>query len=87
MHVVMLLCAIRVAAGGSGDLRERTQLGPPLCDPMDYSPPGSSVSMGFFQARLLGAGSHFLLQGVTPLGSQKLSCVWAPWSGLRVKAL
>ena len=30
--------------------------------------------MGFFQARLLGAGSHFLLQGVTPLGSQKLSC-------------
>ena len=41
---------------------------------MDYSPPGSSVSMGFFQARLLGAGSHFLLQGVTPLGSQKLSC-------------
>ena len=30
-----------------------TQLSPTLCDPMDYSPPGSSVH-GIFQARILG---------------------------------
>ena len=24
-----------------------------LCDPMDYSPPGSSLSMGILQARIL----------------------------------
>ena len=31
---------------------EVTQLCPTLCDPMDYSPPGSSVH-GIFQARVL----------------------------------
>ena len=34
-----------------------------LCDPMSYSPPGSSVR-GIFQARITGVGCHFLLQGV-----------------------
>ena len=48
------------------------QLCPTLCDPMDCSPPGSSVH-GILQARILewkkkkkntGVGSHFLLQGI-----------------------
>ena len=30
---------------------------------MIFSPPGSSVH-GIFQARILGAGCHFLLQGI-----------------------
>ena len=35
---------------------------PTLWDPMDCSPPGSSVH-GILQARILGVGYHFLLQG------------------------
>ena len=42
-----------------------TQSCPTLCDPMDYSLPGSSVH-GIFQARVLEWGSHFLLQGDLP---------------------
>ena len=33
-----------------------------LCDPMDYTPQGSSVH-GIFQARNTGVSCHFLLQG------------------------
>ena len=40
------------------------QLCPTLCDPMDCSPPGSSVH-GLLQARILGVGST-LLQGNLP---------------------
>ena len=36
---------------------------PPLCDPMDCSPPGSSVH-GILQARILQVGSHSLLQQI-----------------------
>ena len=36
-----------------------------LCDPMDHSPPGSSVH-GIFPARNTGVGCHFLLQGIFP---------------------
>ena len=39
-----------------------TQLWLTLCDPMDYSPPGSSV-MGFC-SKNTGVGCHFLLQGI-----------------------
>ena len=42
-----------------------------LCDPMDCSPPGSSVH-GIFQARVLGVGCHFLLQGIFPTWGSKL---------------
>ena len=39
---------------------------PTLCDPMDLSPPGSSVP-GILQARILtGVGCCFLLQGIFP---------------------
>ena len=38
------------------------QLCPTLCNPMDGSPPGSSVH-GILQARIL-VGSHSLLQGI-----------------------
>ena len=34
-----------------------------LCNPMDCSPPGSSVR-GNLQARYTGVGSHSLLQGI-----------------------
>ena len=44
-------------------IREVTQSCPILCDPMDCSPPGSSVH-GVFQARGLEVGCHFLLQGI-----------------------
>ena len=36
-----------------------------LCDPMDYSLPGSSV-LGILQARILEWGFHFRLQGIFP---------------------
>ena len=45
-----------------------TESCPTLCDPMDYSPPGSSVH-GILQARILEwvVGSHSLLQGIFPI--------------------
>ena len=36
-----------------------------LCDPLDCSPPGSSVH-GILQARILELGGHALLQGIFP---------------------
>ena len=36
-----------------------------LCDPMDYSLPGSTVH-GISQARITGVGCHFLIQGIFP---------------------
>ena len=43
-----------------------TQLCLTLCDPMDCSPPGSSVH-GILQARILEwVGCHSLLQGIFP---------------------
>ena len=35
-----------------------------LCDPMDCSPPSSSVHGTFFSSKNTGAGCHFFLQGV-----------------------
>ena len=40
--------------------REVAQLCPTLHDPMDCSPPGSSIH-GIFQARVTGVGCHCLL--------------------------
>ena len=55
---------------------------PTLCDPMDCSPPGSSVH-GIFKARMLGRGGggcfHFLLQEIFPtkgLNSHFQDCRW-----------
>ena len=42
-----------------------TQLCLTLCDPMDCSPPASSVH-GILQARILEWDCHFLLQGIFP---------------------
>ena len=41
------------------------QLCPTLCDPMNCSPPGSSVHE-IFQAKHTGVCCHFLLQGIFP---------------------
>ena len=38
---------------------------PTLCDPMDCSPPGSSIH-GVLQAKNTGVGCHVLLQGTFP---------------------
>ena len=38
---------------------------PTLCDPMDCSPPGSSVH-GIFPGKNTGAGCHALFQGIFP---------------------
>ena len=38
---------------------------PTLCDPMDYSPPGSSVH-GDSPGKNTGVGCHVLLQGISP---------------------
>ena len=43
---------------------------PTLCDPMDCSPPGSSVH-GISQARIL-VGCHFLLQEIFPTQGSNL---------------
>ena len=43
-----------------------------LCNPMDCSPPGTSVH-GIFQARILdGVSSQSLLQGIFPAQGSKL---------------
>ena len=42
-----------------------TQLCPTLCDPMDCSPPGSSV-LGDSSGKNTGVGCHALLQGILP---------------------
>ena len=36
-----------------------------VCNPMDCSPPGSSVH-GILPGKNTGVGSHFLLQGIVP---------------------
>ena len=43
-----------------------TQLCPTLCDPMDYSLPGSSVHETLQNFKNTGVGSHSLLQGIFP---------------------
>ena len=42
-----------------------TQSGPTLCDPMNCSPPGSSV-LGDSPGKNTGVGDHALLQGIFP---------------------
>ena len=62
----------------------------PLCDPMDCSPPGSSVH-GDSQGKNTGVGCHFFLQGIFPtqgLNLRLLHCRWilyhwAPWEAWR----
>ena len=46
-------------------LCECAQLCPTLCDPMNCSPPGSSVH-GSFPGKNTGVDCHFLLQGIFP---------------------
>ena len=47
---------------------ESGQLCPTLCDPMDYSPPGSSVH-GILQARIL---EWVAIQGIFPIQGSNL---------------
>ena len=51
-----------------------TQSCPTLCDPMDYSSPGSSVH-GDSPGKNIGVGCHALLQGIFPSqGLNQVSC-------------
>ena len=52
---------------------EVAQSFPTLSDPMDYSPPGSSIH-GIFQARVLEWGCHGLLRFYTDSTSQFGAC-------------
>ena len=55
-----------------------------LCDPVDYSLPGSSVH-GIFSGKKTGAGYHFLHQGIFPTqGIEPMSPV-SPAVGRRVQ--
>ena len=61
---------------------------PTLCNPMDCSPPGSSVC-GILQAKNTAVGCYFLLQGIFPTRGSSISCIscilggfsthWATW--------
>ena len=51
-------------------LRSVAKLHPTLCNPLDSSPPGSSVH-GIFQSRILEVSCHFLLQGIFPTQGSK----------------
>ena len=44
---------------------------PTLCDPMDYSPPGSSVH-GIFQARVLEWGAIVFSESCTQISLKKI---------------
>ena len=57
-HVVCAVCLV-------------TQSYPTLCDPMDCSPPGSSVH-GDSPGKNTGVGCHALLQGIFPTQGSKL---------------
>ena len=50
-----------------------TQLCPTLWDPVDCSPPGSSVCPWDFPGKSTGVGGHFLLQGIFPTQGSNLS--------------
>ena len=57
-----------------------TQSHPTLCDPMDYSPPGSSVH-GDSPDKNTGVGCHALLQGIFPTQGSHPGlphCRWIP---------
>ena len=55
----------------------------PLCDPMGYSPPGSSV-YGTFQARILGWVAIALSQGASPTPPPSRKRTW--WVSQRLAA-
>ena len=66
-----------------------TQLCPTLCDPMDCSPPGSSVH-GDSPGKNTGVGYHALLQGIFPTqGSNPglLNCRQTLWAWATREAL
>ena len=46
-----------------------------LCDPMDCSPPGSSVT-GDSPGKDTGVGCHVLLQGIFPTQESNLCLLW-----------
>ena len=52
-----VLCFVKVTAAAAAAAAKSLQSCPTLCDPIDGSPPGSSVH-GIFQARVLESGAN-----------------------------
>ena len=66
---------IQILAPGGGCVCARAQSCPTLCDPMDYSPSGSSVH-GILQARILEWVAISFSRGSSPLRDQThVSCL------------
>ena len=68
------------------------QSGPTLCNPMDCSPPGSSIQ-GDSTGKNTGVGCHALLQGIFPtqglnpclLNCRQILYQWAIWEAHQLK--
>ena len=58
-----VICEAQITPGTGMHLCSVIQLCLTLCNPIDCSPPGSSVH---FPGKNTGAGFHFLLQGIFP---------------------
>ena len=54
---------------------------PTLCDPIDGSPPGSSVP-GILQGKNTGVGCHFLLQCVKVKSLSRVQLLVTPWTSV-----
>ena len=65
VYNVIIYCAFVDPFSVSPVLCLVTQSCPTLCDPMDHSPPGSSVH-GDSPGKTTGVGCHALLQGLFP---------------------
>ena len=63
---------------GSKDVCLGTQSCPALCDPLDYSPPDSSVH-GDFPDKNTGVGCHALLQGIFPTQGSNPGLMHCRW--------
>ena len=81
-HNIVLVSAIHQHASGIGNILYMlclvAQSCPTLCNPMDCSPPGSSVH-GDSPGRNTGVGCHALLQGIFPTQGWNpglLHCRW-----------
>ena len=85
MFPILIHIGLLVAVAAAAAAAKSLQSCPTLCDPIDGSPPGSSVP-GILQARTLewvstdkntGVGSHSLLQGIFPTqGTDQCLLCW-----------
>ena len=58
---------------------------PTLCDPMDCSPPGSSVH-GDSPSKNTGVGCHAFFQGIFPMAESTNTFISQPWMIQQLKS-